>query len=673
MQRTWMSVFVLVVMLAWTCVPGWCADNCNQAGISRPSPTAMVALPSEGKLVTQPYRGVTYIDYRGTVPRRVHMHIIQIDLTTPGIGFLVTPYNPRSGKATMKETSLQFLKAHKQEGARIAVNAHFFEPWPASSPDPGSADLVGLAASSATVNGPGAVHGAPHAYSPFSSNPPKSYAIMANAPALNIDASNRATIVHRQGGDTTGYATEEGVALYNTVAGCAQIITNGTDTTPQLDWHVKPLKPRTVAGLSKDEKTLTLFTVDGAGGSLGMTVNEVASFLLADPAGLWPPGRRVHNAICLDDGGSTTLAMVDPATGEASVFNAPSGGSPRAVGSNLAILIPASYSDGRSAAKYRLDAQDYGVVLRHGDGPGQCDILGARDVWVFEADGAYYMHYDAAGPKGWLAALATSKDMIHWQKKGPVLELGKAGKNDSASASYGTTFYDGRAWHMFYLGTPHTSPAPDLVPAFPYLTMKARSMSPVGPWAKQKDVVPFQAKPSTYYSVTASPGQIIKQGDEYLMFFSAATDHPIRRTLSIARTKNLDGPWTLDTEPILPTAEQVENSALYFEPTNRTWFLFTNHVGVDGFEYTDAVWVYWSKDLNCWDPAHKAVVLDRSNCTWSKHIIGLPSVVRVGDRLALFYDGNGDAKMPGGVKSHMNRDIGLAWLRLPLVPPSDER
>ena len=211
----------------------------------------------------------------------------------------------------------------------------------------------------------------------------------------------------------------------------------------------------------------------------------------------------------------------------------------------------AHYRDGRPAVTLRLDAVDRGVVLRHGDGPGQCDIYGARDVWAYEADGTYYMHYDAAGPKGWLAALATSKDLIHWQKKGPVLEMGKADENDSASASYGTTFYDGRTWHMFYLGTPHTSPAPDLVPAFPYLTMKARSRGPAGPWTKQKEVIPFQAKPDTYYSVTASPGQIIKQGDEYRMFFSAAVDHPTRRTLSIARTKNLDGPWMPDPEPIL--------------------------------------------------------------------------------------------------------------------------
>jgi predicted GH43/DUF377 family glycosyl hydrolase len=330
---------------------------------------------------------------------------------------------------------------------------------------------------------------------------------------------------------------------------------------------------------------------------------------------------------------------------------------------------PKTYPDGRPLATFRLQAEDQGVVLSHGDGPERCDVHGARDVWVYEAGGTYYMHYDAAGPKGWLAALAASKDLIHWEKKGPVLELGMRGEDDSASASYGTTHFDGSIWHMFYLGTPHATPPPDMVPAFPYLTMKAKGTSPAGPWTKQRDVIPFQAKPGTYYSVTASPGQIVKQDGQYLMFFSAATDNPIRRTLSIARTMNLDGPWTLDPDPILPAAEQVENSSLYFEQANQTWFLFTNHVGLDSFEYTDAVWVYWSRDPNRWNPANKAVVLDGSNCSWSKHIIGLPSVVRVGDRLALFYDGNSDAKMPVGVKSHMNRDIGLAWLRLPLAPP----
>jgi hypothetical protein len=34
-----------------------------------------------------------------------------------------------------------------------------------------------------------------------------------------------------------------------------------------------------------------------------------------------------------------------------------------------------------------MDAKDHGVVLRYGDGPDRCDMLGARDVWEFQADG----------------------------------------------------------------------------------------------------------------------------------------------------------------------------------------------------------------------------------------------------------------------------------------------
>lgn len=323
------------------------------------------------------------------------------------------------------------------------------------------------------------------------------------------------------------------------------------------------------------------------------------------------------------------------------------------------------YSDGRPIATLRYDAQDQGVVLAPGGCPHDCDRYGARDVWVYSFGGHYYMHYDAAGNTGWLAALATSDDLVHWRKHGDVLTLGAPGTRDSASASYGTTYFDGRRWTMFYLGTPHTTPPPDRIPSFPYLTLEAHGSSPTGPWIKDPTLTPFAPQPGTYYSATASPGQIIRHHGEYLQFFSASTDHPILRTLSIARTRDLDRPWKVDAHPILPPTEQVENTSLYFEKSIATWFLFTNHVGIgpEG-EYTDAVWVYWSKDLEQWNPRSKAVVLDGQNSTWSRRCIGLPSVVPVGDRLAIFYDAPG-----GDSTSHMHRSIGLAWLKLPLHIP----
>jgi predicted GH43/DUF377 family glycosyl hydrolase len=347
-------------------------------------------------------------------------------------------------------------------------------------------------------------------------------------------------------------------------------------------------------------------------------------------------------------------------------------------GSNVVVAKEVTtYSDNRPSAKYRLEAVDQGIVYKHGDGPDSCDYLGARDIWVWKFGDTYYMHYDGAGPKGWLACLAESKDLVNWSAKGPVLQLGKPGSDDCASASYGTTYFDGNQWYMFYLGTPHVTTAPEYVPSPPYLTMMAKSNSPSGPWMKEPAVVPFRPSDMsvTNYGassiVVASPGMIIKSGAEYLMFFSwggysAKKNKVPVGNISIAHTKKLDGKWTIVPQPILPGEDVCENSSLYFEPANQTWFLFTDHIG-DG--YTDAIWVYWSKDITKWDSANKAVVLDSHNCKWSKHIIGLPSVIQVGNRLAIFYDGNKAPEIPPGVKSHMNRDIGLAWLNLPLIPP----
>ncbi len=341
-------------------------------------------------------------------------------------------------------------------------------------------------------------------------------------------------------------------------------------------------------------------------------------------------------------------------------------------GANTPIPVPPRvYADGRPGAKYRLAARDQGAVFRHGEAPERCDYLGARDVWVWRAGKIYYMHYDGAGPNGWLCCLATSQDLVHWKGHGPVLDFGAPGTHDSKSASYGVTYFDGKRWHLFYLGTEHVTPAPNLVPNVPYFTMKAEADSPAGPWRKRYDITPFLPQRGSYYEDTAFPGHIIKAGPEYRMYFSAAkwaatgTAKRLKRTLGIARTADLDASWRLDPASALPQDEQVESASLYFEPANNTWFLFTNHIGFDGRrEYTDAVWMYWSRDGSRWNPEDKAVVLDGTNCIWSRECVGSPCVLRLGERLALFYDGPG-----GDSKSHMNRDIGMAWLNLPLQTP----
>jgi len=294
--------------------------------------TACLCLSAQStQTVEQPYLGVTVIRRAETSPRVLKMIIVKIDLAAPGIRFKLTP--PGGNRETMRQTTLAFLE---QEGAQLAVNCHFFLPYPS---DEKESWLVGLAASEGNV------------YSGFEA-PQQSYAIVARAPAINIDAANRASVVHADTRDPEGKSVVESVTLWNAVSGSAQIITDGARTIPMYRDEHEPdglltpgreysngrswygiTNPRTAIGLSPDTRTLYLFAVDGrgAGGSEGMTVGEVADLLIRDYG--------VHNALNLDGGGSTALAMRDPASGVARLLNVSSDGpAGRAVASSLAVF-----------------------------------------------------------------------------------------------------------------------------------------------------------------------------------------------------------------------------------------------------------------------------------------------------------------------------------------------
>ena len=87
--------------------------------------------------------------------------------------------------------------------------------------------------------------------------------------------------------------------------------------------------------------------------------------------------------------------------------------------------------------------------IYHGDGPNQSDSLDVCDVWVFKADGNYFMHYYVAGPQCWLCCLATRKDLEHKSAQGFILDFGAKENEDCTSAFYGTTFFDGKKFVNF--------------------------------------------------------------------------------------------------------------------------------------------------------------------------------------------------------------------------------
>lgn len=320
--------FVLAVAILAVCVaPAWASPITVVPYLGITRTTDSLTLPAP----------VDQTPGSGLGTHRANINLIAIDLTAPGIGFRVSPDNGAAPLETLTQTTLAFLS---QTNAQLAVNASFFN-FTANAPT--NTTITGFAASNGTV------------YSAFEAAPLANallpYALTANAPAINISPTNVAQIVNVGATQTT---LAGGVIPYNAVSGSDQVITNGIKTLPSIvttvtgphqivaktvppfgapalgNWYTDQVAARTALGLSQDNKTLYIFTADAAGGSNGMTVSEVADYLLS---------YAIYNLINLDGGGSTTLAMEDPITHLDGIVNASSGGpNGRFVANSLAVF-----------------------------------------------------------------------------------------------------------------------------------------------------------------------------------------------------------------------------------------------------------------------------------------------------------------------------------------------
>ncbi len=310
----------------------------------------LAGLPAaDTSVVDHPYLGVTHVFRTGSAPnfpRDVKIHLVKIDLTAPSLSFALAA--PGGSRDVLRLTTLSYLN---QVGGQIGINSHFFLPYPSADLN---GDVIGFSASGGTV------------FSPFEL-PTQNYAILRDAPAINIDPNNNASIVTRAPGFSDGTCflcvtndglhVNEPVVLWNAFAGSAQIVTNGVSTIPcYLDathpncklvqgtsvynnadsWYSRTAA-RVAVGLSQDRKTLFIFTVDAVNGSSGMKVTEVADLLVNDYG--------VHDALNMDGGGSTSLAMENPSTHVRALVNSSADGvGGRVVATSLAVFASSNTS-----------------------------------------------------------------------------------------------------------------------------------------------------------------------------------------------------------------------------------------------------------------------------------------------------------------------------------------
>lgn len=259
--------------------------------------------------------GLRYWHEERHAPRPMMVHVLEIDLDTPGLSFVVTPGSPSNGNEFAAEKTSSFAR---REHLDAAINATYFLPF-----DGGhllDKPYVPAAGQGVTVDGVSMTHG--HLDSGYASADPRSNG------ALCI-AGDRVSITRTTCPSGTTEAIGAGPVLMQD--GIALPL-----ETKRSDYYLHT-EPRTAIGVDKARRRMWWVVVDGrqAGYSEGIPLPELTVLLRELGA---------DAAMNLDGGGSSTMVL--RRDGESTVVNSPihTGipGRERPVGNHLGLRIAAT-------------------------------------------------------------------------------------------------------------------------------------------------------------------------------------------------------------------------------------------------------------------------------------------------------------------------------------------
>ncbi|TAK92966.1 MAG: phosphodiester glycosidase family protein [Verrucomicrobia bacterium] len=253
----------------------------------------------------QPFHGVTYrFEARTNPPTR--LFIAEIDLTNPEVRLRVSPAGTDpDGDGHWQTTLMQPTRIAAREGFDLVVNGDFFHAR-------GVKDAEGTNSTYhadvwAEVLGPAMSEG-------------RTWATSTNErPAL---------IVHEDRTVSIENISQPREGSREIIAGNTMLVEN----SQVIPHQSKTRHPRTAAGLDARKSKLILLVVDGRkpGVAVGMSYDELAQELLR---------LGCHTAFNLDGGGSSVMAIRNPATREYRILNQPTDGHERPVANVLGVIV----------------------------------------------------------------------------------------------------------------------------------------------------------------------------------------------------------------------------------------------------------------------------------------------------------------------------------------------
>jgi hypothetical protein len=266
---------------------------------------SVTVLAANAAETNNPYSGIAcHIEIRTNPPMR--LFVAEVDLTDPHVHVRVAPGGPDpDGPGKWQTTLMRPTKVAVREGFDLVVNGDFFDAR-------GIKDAEGAKSKFtsdiwALVEGPAVSDG--RAWSTATSNRP--CLVVHKDKTVDFEM-----LAHAKPDD------------WEVIAGNVMLVQDGVI----VPHRSKTRNPRTAVGLDVKGTKLVILVVDGrkAGVSVGMSYAEMAAEMLR---------LGCHEALNLDGGGSSVMAVRDPISDQMHILNTPSDGRERAVANTLGISV----------------------------------------------------------------------------------------------------------------------------------------------------------------------------------------------------------------------------------------------------------------------------------------------------------------------------------------------